>query len=276
MRDLRTGRHGRGRAAARTAPAQCDTVDRRGRAATHARKTGRSTSPRRSGPHWRGARSSCATGSRRRRSRTKALVASSAWPRSSSAAPTPPAASNRISCSCSTSPTTSPRHAVAANRDRMERAGADFHARVRAAYRDPRGKPGLGRHRRQRNPDVVAARVRDAVAAPVPLVSAAMFADVVGQDRAIATLRARGRPTRARVPARGPTRVGRRGSRAGVRDVAHRGRRRRTRPQPRARGVHPDVVEFEPSGASYLVDADVANASCRKPRACRSKANARC
>jgi DNA polymerase-3 subunit delta' len=84
-----------------------------------------------------------------------------------------------------------------------------------------------------------------------------MFTDVVGQDQALATLeRAAARPVHAYLL------VGPRGS--GVEEAARgfaalligvagdeRGRGLV------ARGVHPDVVEFEPSGASYLVDADV-------------------
>ena len=61
-----------------------------------------------------------------------------------------------------------------------------------------------------------------------------MFAEVVGQERAIATLE-----QAAQRPAHAYLLVGPSGS--GVVE----------------RGVHPDVVEFEPSGASYLVEADV-------------------
>jgi DNA polymerase-3 subunit delta' len=84
-----------------------------------------------------------------------------------------------------------------------------------------------------------------------------MFADVVGQDRALEALeRAAARPAHAYLL------VGPRGS--GVEDAARgfaalligvrddeRGRRLV------ARGVHPDVVEFEPAGASYRVREDV-------------------
>ncbi len=84
-----------------------------------------------------------------------------------------------------------------------------------------------------------------------------MFSDVVGQDRAIATLeRAAERPAHAYLLA-GP-----RGS--GVEDAARSfaallvggaddARARRLV----MRGVHPDVVEFEPAGASYRVKEDV-------------------
>jgi DNA polymerase-3 subunit delta' len=84
-----------------------------------------------------------------------------------------------------------------------------------------------------------------------------MFAEVVGQERAIATLE-----QAARRPAHAYLLVGPRGS--GVEEAARafaallvgvadddRGR------SLVERGVHPDVVEFEPSGASYLVEADV-------------------
>src|SRR3954469_8024866 len=84
-----------------------------------------------------------------------------------------------------------------------------------------------------------------------------MFTDVVGQERAIATLE-----QAAQRPAHAYLLVGPRGS--GVEDAARgfaamllgvaddeRGRGLV------ARGVEPDVVEFEPSGASYLVEADV-------------------
>jgi DNA polymerase-3 subunit delta' len=84
-----------------------------------------------------------------------------------------------------------------------------------------------------------------------------VFADVVGQDRALEALeRAAARPAHAYLL------VGPRGS--GVEDAARgfaalligvgdddRGRRLV------ARGVHPDVVEFEPAGASYRVREDV-------------------
>jgi DNA polymerase-3 subunit delta' len=83
-----------------------------------------------------------------------------------------------------------------------------------------------------------------------------VFADVVGQDRAIDSLqRAAERPAHAYLL------VGPRGS--GIEDAARafaalvigaddeRGRRLVSR------GVHPDVVEFEPAGASYRVREDI-------------------
>ena len=85
-----------------------------------------------------------------------------------------------------------------------------------------------------------------------------MFVDLVGQERAVETLRARDRAAVARVPA-GRVRAAR-GSRPrrasfaalliGVGDD-ERGLRLVQR------GVHPDVVEFAPGGPSYRVKEDV-------------------
>ena len=85
-----------------------------------------------------------------------------------------------------------------------------------------------------------------------------MFTELVGQDRAIETLRRGDRAAVARVPARRPAWLGRRGRGTyefaalliGVGDD-ERGLRLVQR------GVHPDVVEFAPGGASYRVKEDV-------------------
>ncbi|MDQ1477519.1 MAG: dTMP kinase [Actinomycetota bacterium] len=57
---------------------------------------------------------------------------------------------------------------VSADRDRFERAGADFHARVRAAYRDLAPERGWVLVDADGTPDEVANRVRAAVSAIVP------------------------------------------------------------------------------------------------------------
>jgi dTMP kinase len=57
---------------------------------------------------------------------------------------------------------------VSPDRDRFERAGADFHARVRAAYRDLAPARGWVLVDADGTPDVVAARVLSAVSAVVP------------------------------------------------------------------------------------------------------------
>lgn len=57
---------------------------------------------------------------------------------------------------------------VSVDRDRFERAGSDFHARVRAAYRDLAPGRGWVLVDADGSPDVVAARVLDAVAPIVP------------------------------------------------------------------------------------------------------------
>jgi dTMP kinase len=57
---------------------------------------------------------------------------------------------------------------VSADRDRFERAGADFHARVRAAYRELAPARGWVLVDADGTPDAVAARVLDAVSAVVP------------------------------------------------------------------------------------------------------------
>jgi dTMP kinase len=57
---------------------------------------------------------------------------------------------------------------VSADRDRFERAGADFHARVRAAYRDLAPERGWVLVAADGTPDEVANRVRAAVSAIVP------------------------------------------------------------------------------------------------------------
>src|SRR5436853_4573159 len=84
-----------------------------------------------------------------------------------------------------------------------------------------------------------------------------MFADVVGQDRAVEALeRAAARPSHAYLL------VGPRGS--GVEAAARAfaalliGADHDERSQRLVRrGVHPDVVEFEPAGASYRVREDI-------------------
>ena len=57
---------------------------------------------------------------------------------------------------------------VAAERDRVERAGAGFHARVRAAYRELARERGWRVVDGSGSPDDVALRVQDAVAAVLP------------------------------------------------------------------------------------------------------------
>jgi len=57
---------------------------------------------------------------------------------------------------------------VSADRDRFERAGAEFHARVRAAYRELAGVYGWRIVDASGPPAEVAARVRDAVASVLP------------------------------------------------------------------------------------------------------------
>jgi dTMP kinase len=57
---------------------------------------------------------------------------------------------------------------VSADRDRFERAGAEFHARVRAAYRDLASARGWSVVDADGGPDEVAARVRAAVTLLVP------------------------------------------------------------------------------------------------------------
>jgi dTMP kinase len=57
---------------------------------------------------------------------------------------------------------------VAAERDRVERAGEDFHARVRAAYRELAKERGWRIVDGTGNPDDVAVRVQDAVAPAIP------------------------------------------------------------------------------------------------------------
>jgi dTMP kinase len=57
---------------------------------------------------------------------------------------------------------------VSADRDRFERAGDDFHARVRAAYRDLGPTRGWLIVAADGSPDEVAARVLDALAAVLP------------------------------------------------------------------------------------------------------------
>jgi dTMP kinase len=57
---------------------------------------------------------------------------------------------------------------VSADRDRFERAGADFHARVRAAYRDLAPARGWVLVDADGTPDAVGARVLSAVSAVVP------------------------------------------------------------------------------------------------------------
>jgi dTMP kinase len=57
---------------------------------------------------------------------------------------------------------------VSADRDRFERAGSEFHARVRAAYRELAPARGWVLVDADGSPDAVAARVRDAVAPIVP------------------------------------------------------------------------------------------------------------
>ena len=146
---------------------------------------------------------------------------------------------------------------VSADRDRFERAGDDFHARVRAAYRDLGAGAGLGARRRRRHPRRGGrARARRA-GARASVGSASVDTVVVGQDRALEALQqAAARPGHAYLL------VGPRGS--GVEDAARefaamligvaddeRGRRLVLR------SVHPDVVEFEPGAASYRVKDDV-------------------
>jgi dTMP kinase len=57
---------------------------------------------------------------------------------------------------------------VSVDRDRFERAGTEFHARVRAAYRELAGARGWTLVDASGTPTEVAARVRDAVTAHVP------------------------------------------------------------------------------------------------------------
>ncbi len=57
---------------------------------------------------------------------------------------------------------------VAVDRDRFERAGSEFHARVRAAYRDLAAERGWSLVDASGSPDDVAARVLDAIASLVP------------------------------------------------------------------------------------------------------------
>jgi dTMP kinase len=57
---------------------------------------------------------------------------------------------------------------VAADRDRVERAGGEFHARVRAAYRELAQERGWRIVDGTGNPDDVAVRVQDAVAPAIP------------------------------------------------------------------------------------------------------------
>jgi dTMP kinase len=57
---------------------------------------------------------------------------------------------------------------VSADRDRFERAGSEFHARVRTAYRELAPARGWVLVDADGSPEVVAARVRDAVAPVVP------------------------------------------------------------------------------------------------------------
>jgi dTMP kinase len=57
---------------------------------------------------------------------------------------------------------------VSPDRDRFERAGSDFHARVRAAYRDLAPARGWVLVAADGTPDEVAARVLEAVSAVVP------------------------------------------------------------------------------------------------------------
>ena len=79
---------------------------------------------------------SCATGTSLRRSCTREWCAGSASTSSSSSARSRPTASSPTSCSCSTSPTPSRRARQGDEPDRLEREGVEFHAAVRAAYRD--------------------------------------------------------------------------------------------------------------------------------------------
>ena len=114
-----------------------------------------------------------------------------------------------MSWSCSTSPTTWPRRASPADRDRVERAGDEFHARVRAAYRDLAPTRGWVVVDGTGTPD----EVGHECAAQSFSNIARMFAGVVGQDRAVETFeRAAARPVHAYLL------VGPRGS--GVEDTA--------------------------------------------------------
>ena len=180
-----------------------------------------------------------------------------------------PVVSSPTWSSCSTSTTPWPTRGAASS-DRLEREGGDFHAAVRAAYRDLAGSARLGR-----------SSTRTAVGRAQPRIAvwsdrrrrrpvSDPWATVVGQDRAVGVLQPRRAPTRARVPARGRQRIGCRGRRPRVRGRADR-RPDDDRPPARA---HPDVVEFEPV-RTRIPWPRCATASSPRCIAARSKANAR-
>ena len=180
--------------------------------------------------------------------------------------------------SCSTSPTTIAEARVSPDRDRFERAGAEFHAR-RSAPRTATcaGAPRLGARRRRRHPRGGRGPGARRGRAPSFRRLAGVDTIVVGQERALERVAPGRGAARSRVPAGRTTRLGRRGRGARVRGDVDRCRRRRTRHAARdaqrasrRRGVRAERRRRTSSRRTC------ASASCPRRHGRRSRASARC